>query len=60
MLYSHLPDVVGVVGAGQMGTGIAQVLAQRGLQVGRLRWTPAARTAWRWSTSRCAGRQIAA
>ena len=34
MLYSHLPDVVGVVGAGQMGTGIAQVLAQRGLQVG--------------------------
>ena len=33
MLYQHLPDVVGVVGAGQMGTGIAQVLAQRGLKV---------------------------
>lgn len=33
MLYQHLPDIVGVVGAGQMGTGIAQVLAQRGLKV---------------------------
>ena len=25
MLYSHLPQVVGIVGAGQMGSGIAQV-----------------------------------
>lgn len=33
MLYQHLPSVVGVVGAGQMGCGIAQVVAQRGLQV---------------------------
>ncbi len=33
MMYQHLPDIVGVVGAGQMGTGIAQVLAQKGLKV---------------------------
>ncbi|KAG1654200.1 hypothetical protein FOA52_009381 [Chlamydomonas sp. UWO 241] len=31
--YQHLPDIVGVIGAGQMGTGIAQVLAQKGLRV---------------------------
>jgi hypothetical protein len=28
MLYSHLPQVVGIVGAGQMGSGIAQVRAR--------------------------------
>jgi 3-hydroxybutyryl-CoA dehydrogenase len=33
MLYSHLPQVIGVVGAGQMGSGIAQVCAVRGLDV---------------------------
>ncbi len=33
MLYSHLPLVVGVVGAGQMGSGIAQLLASKGLDV---------------------------
>jgi 3-hydroxybutyryl-CoA dehydrogenase len=33
MLYQHLPQIVGVVGAGQMGSGIAQVLASKGLQV---------------------------
>lgn len=25
MLYGHLPQVIGVIGAGQMGSGIAQV-----------------------------------
>jgi hypothetical protein len=33
MLYNHLPLVVGVVGAGQMGAGIAQVLATKGMDV---------------------------
>jgi 3-hydroxyacyl-CoA dehydrogenase len=33
MLYSHLPQVVGVVGAGQMGSGIAQICAMKGLDV---------------------------
>lgn len=33
MSYQHLPQVVGVVGAGQMGSGIAQVMASKGLQV---------------------------
>lgn len=33
MLYQHLPDLVGVVGAGQMGTGIAQVLASQRFKV---------------------------
>ncbi len=33
MLYSHLPSIVGVVGAGQMGSGIAQICATRGLEV---------------------------
>ena len=33
MLYSHLPLVVGVVGAGQMGAGIAQLLATKGMEV---------------------------
>jgi 3-hydroxybutyryl-CoA dehydrogenase len=32
-MYSHIPQVVGVVGAGQMGSGIAQVLAAKGLDV---------------------------
>lgn len=27
MLYGHLPQVIGVIGAGQMGSGIAQVRA---------------------------------
>jgi 3-hydroxybutyryl-CoA dehydrogenase len=30
---SHLPQVIGVVGSGQMGSGIAQVCATRGMQV---------------------------
>lgn len=33
MLYGHLPQVIGVVGAGQMGSGIAQVCASKGLDV---------------------------
>lgn len=33
MLYSHLPQVIGIVGAGQMGTGIAQICATKGLEV---------------------------
>ncbi|KXZ51360.1 hypothetical protein GPECTOR_13g849 [Gonium pectorale] len=33
MLYQQMPSVVGIVGAGQMGCGIAQVIAQRGLTV---------------------------
>lgn len=33
MMYQQLPQIVGVVGAGQMGSGIAQVVASRGLQV---------------------------
>jgi 3-hydroxybutyryl-CoA dehydrogenase len=33
MLYSHLPQVIGIVGAGQMGSGIAQVCAAKGLEV---------------------------
>lgn len=33
MLYGHLPSVIGVVGAGQMGSGIAQVCATKGLDV---------------------------
>lgn len=33
MLYSHIPQVVGVIGAGQMGSGIAQVCATKGLDV---------------------------
>ncbi|GBF96274.1 hypothetical protein Rsub_09069 [Raphidocelis subcapitata] len=32
-MYSHIPQVVGVIGAGQMGSGIAQVLATKGLDV---------------------------
>jgi hypothetical protein len=32
-MYSHIPQVVGIVGAGQMGTGIAQVCAMKGLDV---------------------------
>lgn len=31
--YQHLPDVVGVIGAGQMGVGIATILARCGLKV---------------------------
>mmetsp|Transcript_22036 Transcript_22036/g.48098 ORF Transcript_22036/g.48098 Transcript_22036/m.48098 type:complete len:386 (-) Transcript_22036:2017-3174(-) len=33
MLYQHLAQVVGVVGAGQMGAGIAQILVQKGIKV---------------------------
>jgi phosphoglycerate dehydrogenase-like enzyme len=33
MLYSHIPQVIGIVGAGQMGSGIAQVCATKGLDV---------------------------
>jgi 3-hydroxybutyryl-CoA dehydrogenase len=33
MLYQHIPDVIGVVGAGQMGAGIAQILSQKGLKL---------------------------
>lgn len=33
MLYGHLPQVIGVVGAGQMGSGIAQICATKGLDV---------------------------
>ncbi|GAX85702.1 hypothetical protein CEUSTIGMA_g13116.t1 [Chlamydomonas eustigma] len=33
MLYQHIPDVIGVVGAGQMGAGIAQILSQKGFKV---------------------------
>lgn len=33
MMYQQLPQIVGVVGAGQMGSGIAQIVATRGLQV---------------------------
>jgi len=33
MLYSHLPQVIGIIGAGQMGSGIAQVCASKGLEV---------------------------
>eukprot|EP00775_Hariotina_reticulata_P014291 gene14291-18_t len=33
MLYGHLPQIIGVVGAGQMGSGIAQVCAAKGLEV---------------------------
>jgi 3-hydroxybutyryl-CoA dehydrogenase len=33
MLYSHIPQVVGIIGAGQMGSGIAQVCAAKGLDV---------------------------
>ena len=32
-MYSHIPQVVGIVGAGQMGSGIAQVCATKGLDV---------------------------
>jgi 3-hydroxyacyl-CoA dehydrogenase len=27
MLYGHIPQVIGIIGAGQMGSGIAQVRA---------------------------------
>eukprot|EP00882_Tetradesmus_deserticola_P001208 GHRQ01001306.1.p1 GENE.GHRQ01001306.1~~GHRQ01001306.1.p1 ORF type:complete len:300 (+),score=105.45 GHRQ01001306.1:336-1235(+) len=33
MLYGHLPQVIGVIGAGQMGSGIAQICATKGLDV---------------------------
>ncbi|GFR42974.1 hypothetical protein Agub_g3973 [Astrephomene gubernaculifera] len=33
MMYQHLPSVIGIVGSGQMGCGIAQAIAQRGLTV---------------------------
>ncbi|GLI66574.1 hypothetical protein VaNZ11_010491 [Volvox africanus] len=33
MMYQHLPTVIGIVGSGQMGCGIAHVAAQRGLTV---------------------------
>jgi hypothetical protein len=29
MLYGHIPQVIGVIGAGQMGSGIAQVRASQ-------------------------------
>jgi hypothetical protein len=35
MLYGHLPQVIGVIGAGQMGSGIAQVRANS------ITWGPA-------------------
>ena len=33
MLYQHVPSIIGLVGAGQLGTGLARLAAVRGIGV---------------------------